>query len=523
MQRGLWTASWAAIALVGVLAWPSSGSDLSKFLRAVFEDQNGRPPTGTEVHYYSSVSRTDGPLESLARMVSSNDYFYGQCQQRSDLYVTRLYEIFLHREPTFEEQRYWVSRVPGGGSDARLAFVRQFCQANNLVDYVPTVTGMAPLPSRPAGTRSELARQLETKASQLNSLVQNELGGTYLGRDLTRQAVVLASASTQYRETVESPDSTSQQVAIASNNVARALQELQATFRSVPGASAACQSVLWEVSQLEAAAELSAKATVASPNAASAVEAEAGQLLSLLRQFTSVLSRYQQQGAFYVNLARDVDALAVQAESLQLLARQGAGDRDVKRITTSLLTQGRDVARQMNQTDIRLQQSWWNIQHELDQLALAAGCAGDLYVATDHPVILNHPAWSGFPVQPSPGYQASADNRQIINYADHLLAQLDNYVLSLRPVAARNGDAGVMLNQTLNLRNAVLVLRQQAAAGAWGTQLQSASRESVRLYAAAGPSFLKMVGQDPSLNSPVWAQIGELTYKIDRELSGARY
>jgi hypothetical protein len=320
--------------------------------------------------------------------------------------------------------------------------------------------------------------------------------------------VVLASASTQYRETVESPDSTSQQVAIASNNVARALQELQATFRSVPGASAACQSVLWEVSQLEAAAELSAKATVASPNAASAVEAEAGQLLSLLRQFTSVLSRYQQQGAFYVNLARDVDALAVQAESLQLLARQGAGDRDVKRITTSLLTQGRDVARQMNQTDIRLQQSWWNIQHELDQLALAAGCAGDLYVATDHP---------------SPGYQASADNRQIINYADHLLAQLDNYVLSLRPVAARNGDAGVMLNQTLNLRNAVLVLRQQAAAGAWGTQLQSASRESVRLYAAAGPSFLKMVGQDPSLNSPVWAQIGELTYKIDRELSGARY
>lgn len=198
-------------------------------------------------------------------------------------------------------------------------------------------------------------------------------------------------------------------------------------------------------------------------------------------------------------------------------------DRDVKRITTSLLPQARDVARQIAQTDINLQQGWWNIQHELDQVALAAGCGGDLYVTTDHPVILNHPAWSGFPVQTSPGYQASADNRQTICYADHLLAQIDNYVLSLRLVAARNGDAGVMVNQTQNLRNAVLVLRQQAAAGAWGTQLQSAAREAVRLYAAAGPTFLKLVGQDPSLNSPVWAQIGELTFKIDRELGGARY
>ncbi len=523
MRGSLRLSPWAAITLVVGLLAPALGSDLSKFLHAAFDNQYGRPPTGAEVNYYSSVSRTDGPLESLARMMASTDYYVRQCQQRPELFVTRLYEVFLHREPTFEEQRYWVSRFPGGGADARLAFVRQFCQANNLVDYVPTVTGMVPLPSRPAGTRSELARQLETKASQLSSLVQNELGGTYLGRELTRQAAVLASASTQYRETMESPDSTSQQVAIAANNVARALQELQATFRSVPGASAACQSTLWEVSQLEAAAELSAKATVPASGATSAVEAEAGQLLSLLRQFTSVLSRYQQQGAFYVSLSRDVDALAVQAESLQLLARQGAGDRDVKRITTSILTQARDVARQMTQADVSLQQGWWNVQHELDQLALAAGCGGDLYITTDHPVILNHPAWSGFPVQTSPGYQASADNRQIISNADHLLAQIDNYVLSLRPVAARNGDAGVMVNQALNLRNAILVLRQQAATGAWGTQLQSASREAVRQYAAAGPTFLKLVGQDPSLNSPVWAQIGELTYKIDKELGGARY
>jgi len=130
MRGGLRLAPWAAIALVGGVMWPVLGSDLSKFLHMAFDNQYGRPPTGAEVNYYSSVSRTDGPLETLARMVASTDYYVQQCQQKPDLYVTRLYEIFVRREPTFEEQRYWVSRFPGGGTDARLAYVRQFCQAN---------------------------------------------------------------------------------------------------------------------------------------------------------------------------------------------------------------------------------------------------------------------------------------------------------------------------------------------------------------------------------------------------------
>ncbi len=524
MRGDLRLASWAAIALVAGLMLPAMGSDLSKFLHSVFNDQHGRPPTGAEVNYYSSVSRTDGPLESLARMVASTDYYVQQCQQRPELFVTRLYEVFLHREPTAGEQRYWVSQFPGrGGADARLAFVRRFCRANNLVDYVPSMPGTLPTPARPAGTQVEIAATLVAKAALLSSAIQNELGGTRLGRDLMTQAAVLVSASSQYRDTVNSPQSTPQQVAIAANNTVRAFQELQATFRSAPGASAACQNLLWEVSQWVAVIESSAGAMASVQGGTTAIAAEAGQLLALLRQFTTVLSTYQSQDVFYVSLYRDVNSLAVQAESLELLARTGAGTQDVQRVTTSLLAQARNVSRQVGQADSGLQRGWWNVQHELDQLALAAGCGGDLYVTASQPVILNHPAWAGFPVQSSPGYQASADNRQIVSFADHLLALIDNYVLSLRPLAGRSREAQEMLNQTLDLRNAVLVLRQQAATGAFGSQLQYAAREAVRLYAAAGPAFLQMVGQQPALNSPVWAQIGELTYRIDKEAGGARY
>jgi len=352
---------------------PALGSDLSKFLHAVFDSQSGRPPTGAEVHYYSSVSRTDGPLESMARIMASTDYYVRQCQQRPELFVTRLYEVFVHREPTFEEQRYWAGRFPGGGVDARLAYIRQFCQANNIVDYVPGAPGAVPLPARPAGTQAEIAATLAAKATVLNSTIQRELAGTRYGRDLTAQAAVLVSASTQYRDTVNSPQSTPQQVAIAANNAVRACQELQATFRSVPGASAACQNLFWEVSQWVAAIESSAPATASTPGGATAVAAEASQLLALLRQFTTVLSTYQPQNAFYVSLYRDVNALAVQAESLELLARTGTGPQDVQRVTTSLLAQSRNIARQVGQADAGLQRGWWNVQHELDQLALAAG------------------------------------------------------------------------------------------------------------------------------------------------------
>jgi hypothetical protein len=220
-------------------------------------------------------------------------------------------------------------------------------------------------------------------------------------------------------------------------------------------------------------------------------------------------------------LYRDVNGMYVQIESLRQLARTAGGRNDVQRVVNSILSQSREVAGQVNQADIGLQQGWWNIQHELDRLAVAAGCGGDLYVTSAHPVVINRPAWNGFPAQLSPGYQASAVNRQVITLADQLDAVLENYVDSLRPVAGRNREAAQMIDQTLDLRHDVLVLRQQAAAGQLGNQLRRTSGDVIRQYRdVASQTFLKMVGQDATLNSPAWQQIGELAYQIDKAVAG---
>jgi len=128
----------------GASVAPTYGSDLSEFLRAVFENHHQRPPTGAEINHYSNLSRNAGPLESYIAMVGSDDYFISQCQRDSQVYTRRLYQLFLHRDPQPDELRFWVNQYQSSRVD-RVSFVRQFCQANNI----SAVPG-SPLPYRPA-------------------------------------------------------------------------------------------------------------------------------------------------------------------------------------------------------------------------------------------------------------------------------------------------------------------------------------------------------------------------------------
>jgi len=505
------------------------GSDLSKFLHAVFDDHHDRPPTGAETNYYAHLSRTEGPLEAYIRMVSSEDYYVTQCRQDADLYVTRLYQLFLHRDPRPDEQRFWVTQYRLTRGADRATFVREFCQANN-VQQVPS----APLPYRAdmrlPNSAAAVAEALVGKVTLLQSFIQREMGGTRFGREVLNAIAALRSASMQYRDTVNSPQSSDSQLQISAGNVARAWQQVESQFHAVPAASAQALDLLWDLSELVEAAGTTAAGGVprpASPNpvaanpvAANPVAASAEQLSTLLRQYVPLLSGYQNRGSLYVALYRDVNGLYVQVETLRQLARTAQRQSDLQRVVQSILNQSREVARQLPQADTALQQGWWNIQHELDRLALAVGSGGDLYVAAAHPVVINRPAWNGFPTPLSPGYQASATNRQVIVLADQLVAAVEKYVDSLRPLAHRNREVSRMIDQSLDLRHDVLVLRQQAATGQAGSQLRRTSGDVIREYRdVASQTFLKMVGQDATLNSPAWQQIGELAYQIGRTLS----
>ncbi|MCU0962749.1 MAG: DUF4214 domain-containing protein [Pirellulaceae bacterium] len=507
----LLTVSWVGLS--------ARGSDLSKFLHAAFDQQYSRPPTGTETNYYANVWRSAGPLEASIRMVSSEDYFAGQCRRDPQLYVTRLYQVFLQRDPRGDELRYWVGQFLYTDGTDRVTFVRQFCQANNVLQLPAAAVsypGVVQLP----GTASSSAATLVAKVDLLRSLVQREMGGTRFGRAVLDTVTNLLSAAMQYRDTAQTPQSTSQQVQIAADNVARALDGVERQFRAVPAASAQVQNLLWEIRQLVPAAGYP-PAAGALPAAPVGWESSADRLALLVRQCAARLATFQQLDAFYAALYRDVSGLSVQAESLRELARTAPQRRDLQRVVNSMLSQATLITRQMGQADASLQQIWWNVRHELDRVAEATGCGGELYAAPDHPVVINPPAWGGFPAQLSPALGPSVVNRQVIDLADQLLMTIDTYVDSLRPLAARDRDVARMIDETLNLRHDVAVVRQSAAAGQFATQLSRASGAATRQYReAASQAFLQMVGQNATLNSPAWVRIGELTYEIDKVVAG---
>lgn len=517
--RGLLLASVFVPTMITGSASSIDASDLSEFLHAVFDDHHQRAPSGAEINYYSNLSRTAGPLESYIAMVSSDNYFVGQCQRNTQVYVTRLYQLFLRRDPQPDELRFWVTQYEVGRLD-RATFVRQFCETNNVSSVPGSPSSYRPS-YRPPTNGVAAANALINKARLLNQTVTYEFAGTWFGRDLVASTASLEAVARQLRDTLNSPESTQQQIEISMDNLERALQRVEAQFRAVPSASDQSRNLLWEISELVTATRTASVAAPNRPASSSPLQREVDSLLAALREFAYTLAAYQQQSPAYANLNRDVNGLYVQTQGLAEMIQRSGRQSDVVRVVNSIDLQAREIGRQVMRADSRLRQGWWNVQHQLEQLTVAAGAGGDFNVSPAHPVVINRPSWNQLPGQVSPGYYPSAQNRSVINDADRLMALLDSYVNSLRALGTRNRDAAAMATQVLDLRHEVLVLRQRAASGAYGSQLQYASRAVVRQYSeVASQTFAQMVGNDSTLNSPTWMQIGQMVYQIDKNIRG---
>lgn len=72
----------------------------------------------------------------------------------------------------------------------------------------------------------------------------------------------------------------------------------------------------------------------------------------------------------------------------------------------------------------------------------------------------------------------------------------------------------------MDLRHDVLLVRQEAATGEVGSPLRYAARDALLQYRdVASRSFAAMVGQDSTLNAPIWQQIGSLAFALDKAIA----
>ncbi len=106
--------------------------------------------------------------------------------------------------------------------------------------------------------------------------------------------------------------------------------------------------------------------------------------------------------------------------------------------------------------------------------------------------------------------------------ADQLLSKINGYINSLRPVASQKRDAAALLGSVQNLQHSVLALRSIAAAGVHGAVLQGSADRLMTQYQQTATRATEVIARDPTLNSPLFMQIGELIQKIRYAVRGVR-
>ena len=518
------TSSMVFLALL-VPVGSASASDLSKFLDGLFKQIANRAPSGSELNYYTNLTRNQGPLESAIALYGSDDYYVGRAHRDTNLYVSQLYQDFLRREPRIDERQFWVTQFQRQDV-RRVDLIRWFCQTNHITQ-LPSFLPTPPVFTTP-NTAPAIAAELLAKVNLLVNLLNAELGNTYFGNAVVQEARSLLAAAEQYRQVVNDRRSTPRQVAISFSNLEKSLGGLERSYYRVPGSSPQSKSVLQQVSQLVAAArDLNTGwvqqpiAPVPRPPIAAPGLPDASRLVAVTRQFSYGLLSYQNSSPFYANLSRDVQGFSTQIESLSLMIRQGQRGSAMRRSMSSIAEQSRHISQDVSRAGMDIQRGWWNVQSELRPVARALGVSIDFNFQPTRPVIIKRPAWGNFPYQASPGYPAN-HNQEAITLADQLIGKVDGYTQSLMPVTSYNANSLTLVRHLQNFKHYVLTLRQDAAGGSFTTSLSRSADNLMSQYQQLSKEVARLVSRDSTLNSPLFYQIGELVRKIQYAARGTR-
>lgn len=509
---------------------PVFASDLSKFLNQLFAQEQQRQPTSLELNRYSEVYRQQGALEAYITFYSTDDYFISQGQRNLQVYVTRLYQAFLGRNPRPDELRFWVFQFQQPGWN-RKELVRQFCQANH-VTQLPSYAPSQPTFQVPGRVR-EISSELISRIDMLIVLVRGELGESRLGRRVVAQAQKLLSIAKQAEPIVLDAGSTFAQKKIVIDNLESNLQDLERVYYQIPGATSHSQPTLQQISQLFTALKL---AVLGSPQRPPGTQRppipsrpprppvqvpEVRSLLESSRDLVRLLQRYQSLTPYYNSLFRDAQGLNVQVESVDRMIRQQQARSQIRNALAQVQSQANSISPKMRQVDNGIRNAWWNVQDQLRRALAVYGLSNNVPANPSQPVIVDRPSWGQLPYQPTPTRPARP-NRNLVRRIDELTPRVDAYIDALRPMARRNGEVRRVVSNLRDLSHSALELRQKASENAPGRQVANALDSLISQYELTERAVTRMVATDASLNSPLFYQIGSTVEQIRREARSAQ-
>ena len=333
--------SWLACLLL-VSSTPASTAQVynsADFVRSLYQRYLNREPSSNELtQWVWAFQKGTTVTDAQVTFLSSEDYFVRQARN-PNTFVTGLFAEVLNRAPSQTEVSAWVNNLNAYRGN-REKLVREFLKAAQQ-----ETSQRAPLPpasSTPARDGQARDGQLSATARLLRDSLEDELGGTQQGRQLSIVSRNLVNASVGLEQALtSSPDTFPQAYRDVHQTLSALEDEFQSVYFSAPNSSAYLDRYTRIFESLEGAPPQPAPPPPARPAGPDSLPGmDAGLYNEILRTNTALSSDTQQllyvlrsmftTDEYYKQLLRDVEFFYSQVDAFHHSLRVGIPIVDVR-------------------------------------------------------------------------------------------------------------------------------------------------------------------------------------------------
>jgi hypothetical protein len=494
-------------------------------IRGWYRDYLGRD-VGQDLPTLVNLMRGGMSPTDLQATILGSDEFFAQKGRDPQTFIRDTLQSVNWTEPNYADIQRWSDRLNQLRGD-RFALAREILTSGTQQ-------------AAPAGQLNDVVPRLTSATRLAIETIDFEIGGTPQGRQANLQAQSLYDAVAQLQQATSAQPSN---VPLALNNADRAYQALQQTLSNPPGTAPSAGSVVRRIGTMLADAHNATGGSVvyASPNyPAASGTYPAGttypplatplpqtpgigsygsqplldQIASARRATDSLiqtLTSQSYQDYSYNIVLRDLDTMASRLANLDPLVRSGAS-RD--RIAVEVQGISDSAARIRAQLDTgRLPYTarlfWQSLDSSLAQLRDAVGVSAAL---TNVGGIAN----IGSIVDPSTLLRPTTLHESLLPLLDQAASQIDVFLAGTTPLVYSVADIPAIQADGRDLKNRVLLLRQQAGTGQPAPVLKQTLNSMIGEYQDAFNRWNAIAASGRVINPPRLSPVGESLNRVEQ-------
>lgn len=486
-------------------------------IRSWYRDYLGRD-VGQDLPSLVNLLRGGMSPTDLQATILGSDEFFSQKGRDPQAFVRDTLQAVNWTEPTYSDIQRWTDRLNQLRGD-RFALAREILLSGRQ-------------PSTPSNQLGDVAPRLASAARLAVETIDFEIGGTPQGRQANLQAQSLYDAAAQLQQSALSRPN---DVPNALNNADRAYQALQQTLSNPPGAAPSAASVVRRIGTMLADAHNATGGSVvyASPNypPAGATYPPAGttyppvgaalpqnpptiggyasqplldQIAAARRATESLiqtLTSQTYQDYSYNIVLRDLDTLASRLAGLDPLVRSGASRDRVALEVQGISDSANRIRAQLDtgRLPYTARLFWQSVDSSLTQIRDTVGVAN-----------------IGGIVDTSTLMRPTTLHENLLPLLDQAASQLDVFLAGTTPLVYSIPDVPAIQADCRDLKNRVLLLRQQAGSGQPATVLKQTLNNMIGEYQDAYNRWNRVAATTQLYNPPHLSPIGETLNRVEQ-------